>query len=389
MSLVLDIHALQTIPPSNINRDDTGAPKSAIFGGVPRQRVSSQSWKRAIRRAFEDELGAESVGFRSKHVADLIAQRILDLTQESGSRWDDAKAAAAVKGLFDAAKIKLSQPAKKADEDTVEIDAAAGERLQVSAGQVGYLLFLSPRQIDGAARELIASDGAKPTKKDADRLLDSSHSIDIALFGRMVADAPDYNVDAACQVAHAIGIHGSEPEFDYYTAVDDVVEDREETGAGMIGTMQMTSSTLYRFATIDLISLQDNLGDADATIEATSAFVRAFITSLPTGKQNSYAHNTLPELVYVTLRDTRSISLVNAFEKAVQESDETSRRAEGARLLAAEATAVRDDYGFVPLASFVIGLGAMKEAFSDLATVTTLPALDGQLREAVAEAGAA
>lgn len=381
MSLILDIHALQTIPPSNINRDDTGAPKSAIFGGVPRQRVSSQSWKRAIRRTFEDELGADRVGFRSKHVADLIVQRVLDLTDDAGDQWDGERAAAAVKGLFDAAKIKLTEP--KRPKATEGDEAAEALKIPVSAGETGYLLFLSPRQIENAALWLIAAEGAKPTKKDADRILDARHSIDIALFGRMVADAPDYNVDAACQVAHAIGIHGSEPEFDYYTAVDDVVEDREETGAGMIGTMQMMSSTLYRFASVDLVSLRANLDDETATTEAVLAFVRSFITSLPTGKQNSYAHNTLPELVYVTIRDSRSISLVNAFETAVQEDDATSRRVEGARRLAAEAASVEKDYGFVPTASFALGLGDLKDHFSEIATITTLPQLEGQLRGAL------
>lgn len=368
MSLVLDIHALHTLPPSNINRDDTGAPKSAVFGGVPRHRVSSQSWKRAIRRDFETTLGADQVGYRTKRVADLVATRIQELTEESGEEWDRERADAAAKNLFAGAGIKLTDP--KLREGEVKRGA-----------ETGYLLFLSPRQIDNAARKMVETDGAKPSKKEAQALLDDAHSIDIAMFGRMVADAPDYNVDAAVQVAHAIGIHESEPEFDYYTAVDDIVEDREETGAGMIGTMQMTSSTLYRFATVDMRSLQDNLGDAGAAVESTTAFVNSFITSLPSGKQNSYAHNTVPELVYITVRDTRSLSLVNAFENPVRVEDGTSRREEGARLLASESEQLAANYGFVPVAAFVLGFGTLTEPFAELATVTTLPALADQLRE--------
>ncbi|MDO5645751.1 MAG: type I-E CRISPR-associated protein Cas7/Cse4/CasC [Dermabacter sp.] len=372
MTLVLDIHALQTLPPSNINRDDTGAPKSAIFGGVPRQRVSSQSWKRAIRQDFEDTLGAEAVGYRTKHVADLIEKEIIALTEANGEAWEAERAQAATKNLFSVAGIKLTDvPAK---EDTP------------AHAVTGYLLFLSPRQIANAARALVESDGAKPSKKEARALLDQEHSIDIAMFGRMVADAPDYNVDASVQVAHAIGIHESEPEFDYYTAVDDVVEDREETGAGMIGTMQMMSSTLYRFATVNLDALEANLGDHHATVEAALAFVRSFITSLPTGKQNSYAHNTVPELVYVAVRDTRSLSLVTAFEEPVRASDGASRRLEGATRLAKEATALENDYGFTPKAAFVIGLGDVKEPFAEIATATTFPALESSLRT-VLEAG--
>lgn len=372
MSLTIDIHALQSLPPSNINRDDTGAPKTAVFGGVPRQRVSSQSWKRAIRRDFEDKLPAGTVGYRTKRAAGLIAKRIEDLTGEAGQAWDRAKIAESVKSLFAAVKIKLSEVKVEDGEDGEDAKAAA-------VGDTGYLLFLSPRQIDNAARALIELDGEKIAKKQADPLLNSEHSIDIAMFGRMIADDAAFNVDAAVQVAHAIGIHESEPEFDYYTAVDDVVEDNEETGAGMIGTMQMMSSTLYRYATIDVASLEENLGDPAATGEAIRAFLDSFITSLPSGKQNSYAHNTLPELVLVEVRDTRSVSLVNAFETPVRVDADGSRRLEGARRLAKEAADVRASYGFEPLASFVIGLGELVEPFGELATATTLPQLAEQV----------
>lgn len=362
MPLVIDIHALQTLPPSNVNRDDTGAPKSAVFGGAPRQRVSSQSWKRAVRRDFEDKLPAGTVGYRTKRVARLIADKILELTEAEGSRWNESKAEAASKALFAATKIKLTE-VKATDEENRRADEA------------GYLLFLSPQQIDNAARALVTSDGAKPSKKEADGLLNSEHSIDIAMFGRMVTDDPTFNVDASVQVAHAIGIHESEPEFDYFTAVDDVVEDNEETGAAMIGTVQMMSSTLYRFATIDVESLKENLGDAGAAEAAIAAFIDSFVTSMPTGKQNTYANNTLPELVYVAVRDTRSISLVNAFEEPVKADDSSSRRRKGAERLAEEATQVQEDYGFVPTASFVVGLGGMASPFEAIATQVKLPEL--------------
>ncbi|MFC0673203.1 type I-E CRISPR-associated protein Cas7/Cse4/CasC [Brachybacterium hainanense] len=372
MTFVLDIHALHTLPPSNINRDDTGAPKSAVFGGVPRHRVSSQSWKRAIRNDFETSLGREHVGYRTKRVADLVADRIVALT---GETWDRERADAAAESIFTAAGIKVTKPTPPKTEDQDE---------KARGAETGYLLFLSPRQLENAARLLVEKDGQKLTKKEAKEVLDDSHSVDIAMFGRMVADASDFNVDASVQVAHAIGIHESEPEFDYYTAVDDIVEDNEETGAGMIGTTQMISSTLYRFATIDLESLTENLGDAAVAQDAAAAFVSSFISSLPTGKQNSFAHNTLPELVYVTLRDTRSISLVNAFENPVRAQDGESRREKGAQALAEEAATLQKEYGFEPLESFVLGLGDMTSAFEGLAARVTLPELGDKLREALA-----
>lgn len=233
MSFFVDIHALQTLPPSNINRDDTGSPKSAIFGGVSRQRVSSQAWKSVIRRNFEEHLDRSEIGVRTRQVADMIVDRITNISPD----FDPDKAESAVVDAFKAAKIKLEKPkAKKGEENT-------GRAVS------GYLLFLSNQQINRLANAIIEANGEKIPAKEVKDILDTEHSVDIALFGRMLADAPDFNVDAACQVAHALGVHGSEPDFDYYTAVDDVIrESEDETGAGMIGTIEMASSTLYRYA---------------------------------------------------------------------------------------------------------------------------------------------
>lgn len=351
MTLTIDIHALQSLPPSNINRDDTGAPKSAVFGGVVRQRVSSQAWKRAIRKDFDSYLSKDDLGTRSKRVVDLVATRVCEL-DEGYDRQAAEKAAAAV---FKAAGIKTVEPKVREDEEP-------------RAQETGYLLFLSNRQVDQAARFIVNNAGKAPSKKQAQEILDQGHSIDVAMFGRMVADAPEYNVDAAVQVAHAIGVHESEPEFDYFTAVDDEVQrDGEETGAGMIGTVQMMSSTLYRFATIDVLSLRENLGDdAEATVTAAGSFLRSFIRSLPTGKLNTFANNTLPELVYVTVREDRPVSLVNAFEKPVRGEGSSSRRRAAARALAQEARSVNEVYEMAPLASFVLSLGDLGEELDGL-----------------------
>ena len=372
MSLILDIHALHTIPPSNINRDDTGAPKSAVFGGVPRQRVSSQAWKRAIRREFENTLGQQNVGYRTKHAAEKVQERLTALASERGVELSADQAAAAVKALFAAAKIKLITPKAKEGE-------APG------ADQTGYLLFLSSRQIDRAAELLLSLEGAKPKAADAKDVLDTHHSIDIAMFGRMLADAPDYNVDASVQVAHALGVHESEPEFDYFTAVDDVVEDNEETGAGMIGTVQMMSSTLYRYATVNLDGLRENLGDEDAVIPSVVAFVNAFITSMPTGKINTFANQTLPELVYVAVRNDRPISLVNAFEEPVAVGDDRGRRVQAAAQLAHEARQIHSAYGFDPVATFVLGTDEMKSELAGLGEDVSLRELPAALEAALAE----
>ncbi|WAL39139.1 type I-E CRISPR-associated protein Cas7/Cse4/CasC [Brevibacterium sp. BRM-1] len=365
MSLFIDIHALQTLPPSNINRDDTGAPKTAVFGGVPRQRVSSQAWKRAIRQDFKNSLGEEVVGVRTKRSFDLVVAEVLRLTAEAGEEWTKEAAEEAVEGLYTAAKMKL-KPTRESEGRESHLET-------------GSLLFLSRRQLRAAAELVISAEGAKPTKKDADRVFDTDHSIDIAMFGRMVAEAPDYNVDASVQVAHALGVHESEPEFDYFTAVDDVASEAEETGAGMIGTIQMMSSTLYRFASVNLTSLAETLGDSEAARQAAVAFLRSFVVSLPTGKQNTFANSTLPELVYVTVRNERSVSFVNAFEEPIAADETSGRRVKAAEKLAEEAKNASTCFGFAPTAAFVIGADNLVKPFAAVGTRTTLQELAPQV----------
>lgn len=321
---ILDVHILQTVPPSNLNRDDTGSPKTAVYGGVRRARVSSQAWKRATRRAFSDLLDPAELGVRTKRAAELVAQRITALKPALSSAEALTVAAEIVKAATGA---KLEAPKRK-------VDAAkknAGEADDAPAPESGYLIFLSARQLDSLAR--LAVEGAKDiaaflkekeNKARVREAADSLHSVDIALFGRMVADSADINVDAATQVAHAISVHPVENESDYFTAMDDQSTDAEP-GAGMIGTIDFNSATLYRYAAVDVDLLQRNLGGGQRTGEpsaepvrrAVQAFIEGFVTSLPTGKINTFGNHTLPDVVIVKLRTSRPVSYVSAFEEPV------------------------------------------------------------------------
>ncbi|MDU2571834.1 MAG: type I-E CRISPR-associated protein Cas7/Cse4/CasC [Rothia mucilaginosa] len=363
MTTFIDIHALQTLPPSNINRDDTGSPKSAFFGGVQRQRVSSQAWKSAIRRDFELHLDRSKLGVRTRLIADKVVARILDLASE----FDADAAEEAVKQAFTAVK----NPKNK---KYVKLERQEGEKRISDRAVSSAALFLSNQQIDKLAQAIIEANGEKIPPKQVQEMLNTEHGIEIALFGRMLADAPDFNVDAACQVAHALSVHGTEPDFDYYTAVDDVVRSAgDSTGASMIGTIEMASSTLYRYANINLDALITNLGDTSASVEATLAFVRAFVGSMPTGKQNSFAARTLPDAVIVTVRNDRPISYVNAFEKAITEVE--GRRVVAARALASEAKNIEEAYGYEPVASYVLALGDLKEELAGLGESVSLKGL--------------
>ncbi|MGW2339474.1 type I-E CRISPR-associated protein Cas7/Cse4/CasC [Streptomyces sp. NPDC001661] len=328
--MFLDIHALQTVPPSNLNRDDTGAPKSAIYGGVPRARVSSQAWKRATRTYFGDEhlLEPSELGVRTKKIVEAVADRISDAIRagDSAAAPDRATALGLADETVKAAGLKTEIPKRKSDaaKDT------NGE--STPAPEAKYLVFLSARQLDGLAR--LALEGAgditsffkdKDNKARAKQIADTRHSVDIALFGRMVADVADIGVDAAVQVAHALSVHRVDIETDYYTAVDDENTD-EETGAGMIGTVDFNSATLYRYAAVGIHQLTANLGqglrDDESRItpvrRAVEAFVHGFVASLPTGKINTFGHHTLPDAVIVTLRTTRPVSYVAAFEDPIR-----------------------------------------------------------------------
>jgi CRISPR system Cascade subunit CasC len=357
----IDVHILQTVPPSNLNRDDTGSPKTAYYGGVRRSRVSSQAWKRATRKAFDDLLTKDQLGVRTKRVVALVAERIADKAPDLSNSQDLAA------GALKAAGIKLASPRVHKD---APVDATP------EAEQAGYLLFLSSSQIDRIADlaiEAARADGivdAKAAKLAADK----NNSVDVSLFGRMVADAADLNVDAAAQVAHAISVHAVENEFDYFTAVDDKAPE-DNAGAGMIGTVEFNSATLYRYATINVAALQHNLGDASVTVEAVRAFLRAFVTSMPTGKQNTFANRTLPDAVLVTVRKDQPVNLVGAFEDAVEATGDQSRLEVASSCLVDYAHSIDAAYGDGGGASLIVRVGKQTAPLAELGEQVSLDEL--------------
>lgn len=366
MSTYVDIHVIQSVPPSCVNRDDSGSPKSAQYGGVRRLRVSSQSWKRATRLYFNDRLDASDVGVRTKRVVETLASRIAEKAPELSKEAVDL-----AEKVFAAAKIKLSAPRSKKD----------------GPQESGYLLFLSASQIDrladlavGASRHGEALD-AKQVKK----VFKETHSVDIALFGRMVADDTDLNVDAACQVAHAISTHAAENEYDFFTAVDDEKNrsEEEDAGAGMMGTVEFSSATMYRYATVNLDMLAENLGGGAAALRALEVFIEGFCLSMPTGKQNTFANRTLPEAIVVSVRDDQPVSLVGAFESPVRASETSGYLTASVEALSAYARTIEDNYGLRPLTRLVVSLKD-SDAVAALGERVAFTDLAGRVRDAVA-----
>lgn len=324
----IDVHVLQSLPPGNVNRDQSGRPKTATYGGVERARVSSQAWKRATRALFLDDVSESERGLRTRRLPQLIAERLRVKAPELTVAESVNRATAALNVLG----IKTPSPKPKQDGDEEETSTIPSTE---------YLIFLSNRQLDRIAELLI--DDPKPRAAAVKTAADLDHGLEVALFGRMVANVPDMRVDAACQVAHAISTHAVRTQFDYFTAVDDVVKD-DETGADMIGTIEFNSSTLYRYATINLTQLTQNLGSDEAAVEAVRAFVSAFAMSMPTGKQNTFANRTSPDAVVVTGQFGRPVNLVGAFEDAIQDEGH-GYVTESARRLAAHAAEVEQAFG--------------------------------------------
>ena len=293
MPLYVDVHVLQTVPPSNLNRDDAGSPKQAVYGGVRRARVSSQAWKRATRQGFAGlaDVPDLSLGTRTKRLRQLLEERFVAQGQEpeTAEQWSEQCLRA------------------------LNITADKGKKT------TAYLLFLGVEQVDELAQvvQRARDNGGEPSPEELRAVLTTGHPVDVALFGRMVADLGSLNVDAATQVAHALSTHAVDIEFDYFTAVDDENEEGE-TGAAMIGTVEFSSATLYRFATVGVHQLSANLdGDRATTLAALRAFLLSFVTSMPTGHQNSFAHRTRPDLVTLVVRTDQPVNLVSAFENPV------------------------------------------------------------------------
>ncbi|MBK1643778.1 type I-E CRISPR-associated protein Cas7/Cse4/CasC [Thiocapsa imhoffii] len=348
MSLFIEYHLIQNFAPSNLNRDDTGAPKDALFGGHRRARVSSQCFKRAIRlkSAESGMVPAEFSSVRTKRLKVLLQRRLTELGHpEAGTQIETALSAA---GL----KIK---------ED----------------GKTEYLLFLGRGEVERLA-DLIhahwdvlvvpANDESKKTKKQAKAsaapevvkaakaLLDGQKAIDVALFGRMLADLPEVNQHAACQVAHAISTHRVEREFDYFTAVDDE-GGIDETGAGMIGHVDFNSATFYRYAVIDPRKLVDNLkGDHDLALKGIAAFTESMARAIPTGKQNTFAAHNPPSFIGIVFRHASPFNLANAFERPIWPKPDHELTALSVAKLAEQDTAVaeafsdgQDTWGYLDL----------------------------------------
>lgn len=299
MSRFVQLHILTSYPPSNLNRDDTGRPKTAVVGDCTRLRISSQSLKRAWRTSdvFETALKGH-IGTRTKEMGVEVFNALIakGIGEKNAREW--AKSIAAQFG-----KAKSDKKTDKNEDLHVE-----------------QLVHFSPEErqaIDALVISLAAADTA-PVAGELQLLRKQETAVDIAMFGRMLAGSPSFNTEAAIQVAHAITVHKAAVEDDYFIAVDDLNKGDVDRGAAHIGEAGFGAGVFYLYICIDRELLRKNLGDDDAlTKKALNAFVNAVTKVSPTGKQNSFASRAYAGYVLAEKGSQQPRTLQQAFLRAV------------------------------------------------------------------------
>ena len=300
MSRFVQLHVLTSYPPSNLNRDDTGRPKTALMGDALRLRISSQSQKRAWRTSdiFETAL-AGHIGTRTKDMGKHTHTMLVaaGVTDKNAREW-----ARQIVGKF--GKLKSD---KKSDKD---------EDLQIE-----QLAHFSPEEVEAIEQlaQRCASRNSGPTAEELSLLCTPRKAADIAMFGRMLADSPAFNMEAAVQVAHAITVHKSAVEDDYFSAVDDLNNGLTDKGAAHIGERSYGAGLFYLYICIDRALLVENLGGDKALADkALQAFIHAVTKISPTGMQNSHASRAYASYVLAEKGDQQPRSLAQAYLKPVK-----------------------------------------------------------------------
>ncbi|MBN2127948.1 MAG: type I-E CRISPR-associated protein Cas7/Cse4/CasC [Sedimentisphaerales bacterium] len=411
--MFIQIHMLQSMPPGNLNRDETGQPKKCVFGGVTRGRISSQCLKRNIRQSeqFKGTFG-DALADRTTYLPRMVADA---LKKDSGTTFPDEELnalMAAIASRFKKEKSpKQSEELKEENASEADTSTSAGD----ATGQTGQLVFFPPPFAAAIAR-LIAEfrkedpkayqhfvgtlkpkpkkDEKRPLDKKVEKLVraiaDASQllTVDIGLFGRMTTSDLVVNVEAACQVAHAIGTHETVIESDYFTAMDDckanyATNQMDKAGAAFLGSgeteMFYNASVYYKYLNLDLDALRKHLSqngqawsDNEAS-KAVGALLAAAALANPTGKQNSFASHGVPQLILVELsKIKRPISYANAFLQPVQGPNYLSRSAEA---LKAHVESVSPAFAPADIQRYLLAVGHAETAINGATPKETLDAL--------------
>lgn len=368
----IDIHVVQSVPFANLNRDDTNSVKTVQYGNTLRTRVSSQSWKRAMRDLFQERIGQAALRTRR------IGERVTRELEERG--WPEELAQRAGGHIAAGSSIKF-ELAKNPDDakQIVPNKVLTNAMVYVPETAVADLADLAEQHREqlGSAADIKKPADKSVLPKDAIETILRSRNGVINLFGRMLAEVDDAGVDGAVQVAHALTTHETDVELDYFSAVDDITSEwKDSSGSGHMGHAEFSAGTFYRYATVDLRDLAANIGDEPrAARELVGAFLAAFIESLPQAKKNSTAAHTIPGLVHISVRSDRPLSYAAAFEKPVRAAAEGGFADGSVRELAVYARAAGKLLGTGRILTSgwagldtkeLDGLGERRDSFDDL-----------------------
>lgn len=324
MNRFIQLHLLTAYPPANLNRDDMGSPKTANMGGYDRLRVSSQCLKRTWRTSdiFEYAM-AEHIGTRTKE----MGLKIYDILKNKGINHKEAiEWTKPIAGVFG----KLKELSKKEKEGLKDLTKVEREKKEIVELEIEQLTFFDTEEENAitALTNAVATRKEGPKNNELELLREKMHAVDIALFGRMLASKPVYNVEAACQVAHAISVHPIVIEDDYFTAVDDLNNGLEDMGAAHIGETRFAAGLFYSYICINRELLIQNLdGNKELAAKAIRSLTEAAVKVAPEGKQNSFASRAYASYVLAEKGDQQPRSLSVAYLKPInhRENDDFIR----------------------------------------------------------------
>ena len=399
--MFVQMHMLQSMPPGNLNRDDTGQPKKCLFGGTTRGRISSQCLKRNMRRfSIFQEVFGESLAHRTRLFPTLVANEMRDLNLISEDETEGVRVG--VKKLFGGKDKKgptdENQGSSDRAEDSVPQKSPSKNKSSDKTSQVVFFPPLFVKKVaellgslkkDSKAWDRFTLKKKKKDDKDddADKVLKEcwakaykakeSLSVDIALFGRMTTSALIQNVEASCQVAHAIGTHETLTESDYFTAVDEL---DGGGGAGFVSDSEavtfFNAAVYYKYLNVDTDTLMRTLGECGAghAQRATGVLLRAAALATPTGKQNSFAAHSVPELILVEMSQCKQpISYANAFLQAVQGQD---LMRESAQALSNYCGSIASAYAPPDVQRFLLTVGSAASVSFPLETIQAATLLE-------------
>jgi CRISPR system Cascade subunit CasC len=369
MSRFIQLHLLTAYPPANLNRDDQGSPKTAKMGGCDRLRVSSQCLKRTWRSS--DLFSEAMTGHKGERTKLFGLETYKAMLKEGISHENAVVWATAIAGVFgksrkvlaDSELNKILTDEKKRQEfesklrkrwasrscEGFDFNALTVEELNKMEGvEIEQLAFVIQEEKEAITQlvKILAERGSAPDQGELDVLRDKTSSVDVALWGRMLADAPKKNIEAACQVAHAISVHSVAIEDDYFTAVDDLNNGLEDMGAAHIGETRFAAGLFYSYVCINRELLIKNLeGNKELANDAIRALTEAAVKVAPEGKQNSFASRAYASYVLAEKGDQQPRSLSVAFLKPINQRDNEDFVADSIKTLDAQKDSFDTVYG--------------------------------------------